>query len=454
MGMFDNSAFNPQTYAGGMTSWLQDALRSGLLGRALPQQQDAQSPPTSMGSYGGIQYPIFGQPDTTTLSAQSQQAQPQQAPQPQMPPPQQPQPQAPQQPSFFGGLNNTLQNVAGILSPETGKQLQEIKSRAPMRQALIDAGAPANVADAAAANPTILAQVGPRYLGENFKIVPYGATAINQKGEVLFQNNSGSATLDQPTIEAMAHQYRAGDTTVMQNLGRGVQGAENIVKVRAEIAKQNAAEGTSGEGQAMRNAEFFGVKSGQRTLGTRQANIDLAATELKQVIPVVMAASEGVDRTNYPDLNRVIQAFQRGTGDPNIVKLGSGVNTLVNLYSRAISPTGQPTVSDKDHAREILNQAWAKGQFNAAVQMMEQEVNAASSSPAAVRGQMRGTFLGGMGPMTNAPQAPETPFQQPVPQAPAAKAAPPAPPKIDTVKDGYRFRGGDPSDPKNWVKTL
>ena len=33
-----------------------------------------------------------------------------------------------------------------------------------------------------------------------------------------------------------------------------------------------------------------------------------------------------------------------------------------------------------------------------------------------------------------------------------ALATPATPPKIDTIQDGYRFRGGDPADPKNWSK--
>jgi hypothetical protein len=380
-----------------------------------------------MGNYGGVQYPIYGEAPPQT-AAIPQAAQPAQYAAPQPP---------------VSGFKNTLQNIASILSPDTGAQINSINAREPTRQALLSAGAPPEIANAAAADPRILSQVGPRYLGEAFKVVPYGGTAINQKGQVIFQNNTGEATLDPTTIAAMAKQYRAGDTTVMHNLGRGVQGAENIVKLRAEIARQNAAEGISGEGRAIKNAEFFGVKAGQRTLGNRQANIELAATELKQVIPIVMAASEAVDRTNYPDLNKVIQAYQRGTGDPNIVKLGSGVNTLINLYSRAISPTGNPTVSDKDHAREILSQAWSKGQFNAAVDMMQQEVNAAFTSPEAVRGDMRSRFLRGQGPMETA-----APSQAPL----APKPSVPVPPKIDDVRDGYRFKGGDPADQRNWVK--
>lgn len=231
--------------------------------------------------------------------------------------------------------------------------------------------------------------------------VPAGSTLVDRKGNVLRQGVSG--ILDDETITAMAGQYIAGDTSVLTNLGRGAQGAENIVKLRKKIAEINSGRGETGEQQAIRNAEMMGVKAGQRTLGTKQANIELAATEFAQVLPVVQKASQAVSRTNYPDLNKIIQAYNEKTGDPNIVAFGGGINTLINLYSRAISPSGVPTVSDKDHAREILSKAWSQGQFDSAVGMMKAEIDAALTSPEKVRDDMRKRFLGGVGAKTSGP---------------------------------------------------
>ena len=231
------------------------------------------------------------------------------------------------------------------------------------------------------------------------KVLPPGSSIVRGgSGEVIAKNGGGDAALlDEATIKAMAEQYRAGDTSVLQNLGRGAQGAENIVRLRKEVVRQNTEGGVSGAEQALRNAEMQGVKAGQRTIGTKGANIEMAATEFNQVIPVVQAASNAVSRTNYPDLNKIILAGQSRTGDPNVVKLGGGVNTLINLYARAISPSGTPTVSDKEHAREILSAAWSKGQFDAAVGMMQQEIKAALESPEMVRDEMRTRFLRGQG---------------------------------------------------------
>lgn len=224
--------------------------------------------------------------------------------------------------------------------------------------------------------------------------LPWGGGLADRKGNVILDPSSGGL-LDDKTIETMANQYISGDTSVLTNLGRGRQGAENIVKLRAKIGEINAARGETGSEQAMRNAEMFGVKSAARTVATKGANIDLAATEFNQVLPVVVQASNSVSRKNYPDLNRIIQAYNEKTGDPNIVAFGGAVNTLVNIYARAISPQGIGTVSDKEHAREILQKAWSQGQFDAAVGMMKQEIDAALASPAKVREEQRRRFLGG-----------------------------------------------------------
>ena len=69
--------------------------------------------------------------------------------------------------------------------------------------------------------------------------------------------------------------------------------------------------------------------------------------------------------------------MSKGTGGTEIVQLNTSINALVNSYARAISPTGQPTVSDKNHAREIINSAYSNGQMGAILDVMQQEMSIA-----------------------------------------------------------------------------
>lgn len=197
--------------------------------------------------------------------------------------------------------------------------------------------------------------------------------------------------MDPATARLIAEQRVAGDTTATIGLARNPIALAQVQAQIAQIAKER---GLNGRDLAAFNAEFMGTKAGERTLGTRTANIEMAVTEAQNVAPLALNASAAVDRTKYPDLNAIILAGEKRTGDPNVVKLGVATNSLINIYSRAIAPSGVPTVSDKDHAREILSSAWSKGQYNAAVGMMMQEMAAARKSPGQVKDAMRSAITG------------------------------------------------------------
>jgi hypothetical protein len=192
----------------------------------------------------------------------------------------------------------------------------------------------------------------------------------------------------------MARQYLAGDKSVFQNLGRGQQGSENIVRLRRAAHAEAVSMGMKPEQIAAKMAEFEGIKAGERTLGTRTANIEMAVTEAQQMAPLALEASQKVDRTQYPSLNKVLLAAEKGTGDENVVRLGVATNSLVNIYARAINPTGVPTVSDKEHARELLASAWSKGQYQAGVDQLMKELAAARKSPGIVRKEFSNAVTG------------------------------------------------------------
>ena len=44
------------------------------------------------------------------------------------------------------------------------------------------------------------------------------------------------------------------------------------------------------------------------------------------------------------------------------------------------------------------------------------------------------------------------PYGQPAAATQAAPAVAPAPPKMGELRDGYRFKGGDPANPASWAK--
>jgi hypothetical protein len=211
--------------------------------------------------------------------------------------------------------------------------------------------------------------------------------------------------LDEDTVSAMAEQYLAGDKSVLQNLGRGVQGSGNVVKLRAEITRQAKAQGLTGRDIAAQMADFTGIVAGERAAGTRTANIEMAASEAQKIIPIARAASDAIDRVGFVPLARAIQNVQAGSNNVALKKFVTANNALINIYARAISPTGVPNIPDKEHAREMLSTAMNKQAYNGVLDQMEQEISAARAAPADVRGELRRAVGGG----AVAPSAPTPP---------------------------------------------
>jgi len=120
-------------------------------------------------------------------------------------------------------------------------------------------------------------------------------------------------------------------------------------------------------------------------MGHRAAQVNMAAIEAREMIPIMIDLSNKVDRSKYPSLNTVINAYETQTGDPTVLALGQSMDSLINAYARAISPVGVPTQGDKAHARTRLDTAYNSGQVAAVAQVMDREIEAALKSPRASR---------------------------------------------------------------------
>jgi hypothetical protein len=205
---------------------------------------------------------------------------------------------------------------------------------------------------------------------------------INERQE---SKGDPEPTLNAETLTSMAQQYLAGDKSVLQNLGRGAQGAANLVALRNEINTQAKAQGMTGPQIAAKMAEFAGTMAGQRTAGTRIANIEMASNEAESLIPLARDASAAVARSKLLPFGKVQVMFNEQTNDEAMRKFAAANNALVNVYSRAISPSGVPTVSDKEHARHLLSTAMDQKSYLAVLDQMERELAAARHAPQAVR---------------------------------------------------------------------
>lgn len=242
--------------------------------------------------------------------------------------------------------------------------------------------------------------------GDHVHLEPTAPAKFNATGtKVLYTSKGGGAkgagvqsdvgTLDQGTLSMMADQYLAGDKSVFQNLGRGQQGSGNVVRLRKMVAERARANGMNGAGIAAQMADFAGTMAAERASGTRIANVEMASTEAEKLIPLALSASDALPRSSFVPFAKAQQMVQSGTNNPALRKFVTANNALVNVYSRAISPTGAPTVADKEHARELLNTAYDSKSYKAVVEQMRQEIQQARAAPRAVRADIRSQVSSG-----------------------------------------------------------
>jgi hypothetical protein len=135
-------------------------------------------------------------------------------------------------------------------------------------------------------------------------------------------------------------------------------------------------------------AEQSGLTASQRTFGTNVARMAVNSTEAEGAIDLGRKASGDVPRTNWVPVNKAIQAYQSGTSDPKLAAFGAANLAIINTYSRAISPTGTPTVHDKEHAERLLSTATGPDAYNAVLDQMKKEIAIAHAAPTKAREEM------------------------------------------------------------------
>jgi hypothetical protein len=198
------------------------------------------------------------------------------------------------------------------------------------------------------------------------------------------------------TLEFTAKQYLSGDRQAAVGFARNTT---TRVALQNAIVDEATKQGMTPQQVAAKIAEYAGITAGSRTVGQRAANISLAATEADEMIKIVKETSDKFERTDFIPWNKALTAFESGTGSPEISAFGAAVNALVNVYARAINPTGVPTVSDKEHARAVINTVQSPQQVDAVLGIIHRELDIAKRAPSAVRSSIIGDAGGSATPV-------------------------------------------------------
>jgi hypothetical protein len=199
-----------------------------------------------------------------------------------------------------------------------------------------------------------------------------------QKGQTVaglrkpIGGGGGSLTGDELT--EMGQQYLAGDRSVFQNLGRGAQGAENIAKLRGEIARQMAAAGMTGADMAAKLAAFGGETAGLRTIGQAGARIGIGAQELQVALPEALKLSENVWRAGFKPVAQIQQAIEGKSNDPDLLEFQQQNQAVINAYAATMTRGGASTVSAGQRASELLSSTTSQAAYARQLDRLNKEV--------------------------------------------------------------------------------
>lgn len=215
---------------------------------------------------------------------------------------------------------------------------------------------------------------------QKFWIKP-GETEGTPFGQPYSVTNPEDGLISNDAVESMAGRILAGEKNVLTGLGRGAQGAENIRRVQEAITKRNPEAGAI----LGKQIEAMGQGAEARTLGTQEANAISAGTEALGALKIGRDASSKLARGNYVPVNMAIQAWEKGTSNPELAAYGQAMHTIANTYARAVNPKGLPHERVVSDTVKMLSSAQGPEALTAMLDVMEQEIGMAQKSPAQAR---------------------------------------------------------------------
>jgi hypothetical protein len=219
------------------------------------------------------------------------------------------------------------------------------------------------------------------------------------------EGGGGSGYLSDAAAMDLATQYNLGDKSVLTGLGTRDIGNKNRAKVLEFAQKLRGETGTSAEDLFNRRVEYGGKVAAERVGATQERKMETAAKELESFIPAARGVIERLPRTSFLPWNRLVQAYQENTLNPDQAELHARTQAIINAYAAIIGRgSNVVTVSAQQHAESLLNTAGNAESYNRVLDTLAQEAELAVKAPGQAREENRLRASGGGGaPSGNAP---------------------------------------------------
>lgn len=200
-------------------------------------------------------------------------------------------------------------------------------------------------------------------------------TAATKLWETNVRYGGGAGQISEEGLRIMVDQYLTGDKSVLQNIGRGAQGSQNIARFRNQLAETMKARDISGSDQAKKIQQFTadtaGLSSAERKIGSISGGLDVIMRNAYAAIPQALEASEKVPRGKFVPINQLIQTADAKLSDPNLISFKQANLQLAELWARAMNPQGVMRESDRDLALSILSTATSKEAYARVVENLK-----------------------------------------------------------------------------------
>lgn len=209
----------------------------------------------------------------------------------------------------------------------------------------------------------------------------------DENGKVI-EDPSNPVNISDEALDTMVERRILGDKSVMQNLGRGTQGARNIAKFNQRLAQTMARRGLTGQDIVTADQAYAGGQSYQVAAGRYASRVESATNELQRAIPLAEKASKAFDRGDWVPWNTLINQYKQQTSDPKYNDFIVKALAARNAYVRAMNPTGNPRIAERVElqADKILDAAIGKEAFSTQLRGMWQEAQTSRRAIAATRG--------------------------------------------------------------------
>jgi hypothetical protein len=226
--------------------------------------------------------------------------------------------------------------------------------------------------------------------GEVVKSLPALPKSLTPGQEATKAARTPGQSLSDEAVDLAAKRLLNGEpsSVVLANFGRGNQGAANITAVQNHFAQLAAAAGQDAEEIATRTQELGAEKRARLELGAREGKIAPRVQEAQNFAHIAKEAGAAVPRGSFVPWTKLKQAADTSLSDPALAKLKAATNSLVNAYAAAVGG-GVPTVHDKEAADKMLSTAQSPEAYNAVVDQLILETEAALQAPKQVMKDMR-----------------------------------------------------------------